>query len=426
MLSRLAGAMPKSAFVRNVGVLASGTAVAQGITVLSLPLLTRLYSPEDFSLLAVYASVLGLFTVIACLRFNVAIPLPGDDGTAMDLLILSLLGGALIALLITVPIVIAPAGVVAILEQPGIAPYLWMLPLGVFFAASYDALQYWASRRRRFGLITRTRMTRAVGGTGTQVAVGAVVPGAFGLIFGQMILSGLGSVGLAASLWRQDRAALAGATREGLVRTVRRYRDYPLFSVPEALAGTAALELSILIIAANAAGPEAGFLMLALRVIGLPMGLVGASVGQVYLAEAGGKLAAGEFADFTRRAMWTLFRSGAPPLAILGIISPFLFPVIFGAEWGRAGVIVAWLTPMFVLQFIASPVSMAPHVMGRVGWAMGLQAIGAVLRIGAVALAAGTRPDLIVEAFAVSGMLFYVLAIFFTHRLLARDERPCR
>ena len=68
--------LPRASFARSVGVLAGGTAVAQGIGVLALPLITRLYTPEDFSVLAAYASILGIVAGVACLRLDVASQCP--------------------------------------------------------------------------------------------------------------------------------------------------------------------------------------------------------------------------------------------------------------------------------------------------------------------------------------------------------------
>jgi O-antigen/teichoic acid export membrane protein len=197
-----------------------------------------------------------------------------------------------------------------------------------------------------------------------------------------------------------------------------------MFSVPEALFNTGGLELSILIIAATAAGPEAGFLMLAMRVMGLPMGLVGASIGQVYLAEAPQRLRDGDLAAFTRRMMWTLFKAGAPVLVLAAVACPLLFPLIFGAEWARAGVIVVWLTPMFILQFVASPVSMVLHIIGKLASAMWLQIGGGVLRVGAVVVASQMAPNLITETFAVSGAAFYLGMIALVYVYIREVGRP--
>lgn len=394
---------------------------AQAIAALSMPVLTRLYSPSDFNLLAVYASVLGLIAVVSSLRFNIAIPLPEEPVEGLSLLILSLMSTAGFACLTALPVIFAPEATAKLLGQPALRPYLWMIPIGVGLASSYDSLQYWASRKRQFALITRTRMVRAVGGAGTQLGIGFVQLSPFGLILGHMIYGGLGVVGLARALWRDDRSLLQTITWTRLWSAARAYRKQPFFSVPEAVFNTVGLELAIIIIAAAAVGPEAGFLTLAMRVMGLPMALIGSSVAQVFLVEAPVRARAGTLSPFTRRTMRALLKTGAPPLILAGALSPWLFPVVFGAEWARAGVIVAWLTPMFILQFIASPVSMMFLVTGRVALIMWLQAAGAVLRLGAVTVAVWATPSHLTEAFSISSAAFYLLYLTVIY-VLTRDK----
>ncbi len=397
--------------VRSVGLLAGGTAAAQAVTLLALPLLTRLYTPADFNLLAAYASTLGLLTVAACLRFNLAIPLPRDDATALHLLLLSLGSGGVIALIVGLSVALAPAELSRLIGQPALKPYLWLLPAGVFLAAAYDAFQYWASRRRQFGLIAQTRLTRAIGGTATQAGAGALTSGPFGLLFGHMLLSGLGFLGLAASFWKRDRHLAKSVRSADLRAAARKYRQFPIYSVPEALFNTAALEVSILIIAGSADGASGGHLMLAMRLLGVPMMLVGNSVAQVYLTEAPDKLQEGELAQFSRKMMWGMAKLGAPLLLLVGLVSPIAFPFVFGSEWAPAGIMVAWLAPMFLMQFIATPLLSILHVTGRLTLAMGLQAAGACFRILALLVALHYCSSVLVEAFAVAGAVFYALNI---------------
>lgn len=407
-----------------MGVLASGTALAQAISVLVLPVLTRLYTPADFDLLAVYASALGLGTVVACLRFNIAIPLPADDATGMDLLLLALLAGLALALLVALPVLLAPDWAAGLIGSREIRPYLWMLPVGIALAAAYDALQFWATRKRRYGLVSKTRMVRAGGGAVLQGGFGALAARPFGLLFGHMAMNGLGVVGLMARMRREDNATLRDRSISSLRATARRYRRFPLLSVPEALLNTAGLEVSILIIAAWAIGPEAGFLMLALRVMGIPMSLIGISVGQVFLTEAPDKLRSGELAAFTRKTIGRLLLYGGPLIVLIGLVSPIVFPIAFGPGWERAGEMMIWLAPLFVLQFAFSPVSFVFQVAGRLGAALLLQLAGCVVRIGALVVAIETASGLLVETFAVVGAAFYALALVVV--VLYADRTPAR
>ena len=69
--------LPKSRFARNVAVVSAGSAMGQGLLIVSAPLLTRLYTPADFGVLAVYVSIVSILVVVASLRYEMAINLPG-------------------------------------------------------------------------------------------------------------------------------------------------------------------------------------------------------------------------------------------------------------------------------------------------------------------------------------------------------------
>lgn len=407
MRRRLARRFPAGSFARNVGVLTGGTVFAQGLSVLALPLLTRLYSPDDFSLLAVYSAVIGIVTVVSCLRYNIAIPLPEDDADAMALLVVSLAAGAAISLLLALPVLLAPEATANLLGQPELTPYLWLIPLGVLFASTYNALQYWATRKKRFALVTKTRMTRSVGGIGAQLGIGWVHATPFGLLFGYMLYSGLGFFGLFRDLVRRDKTSFQDLSSDRVFDQFKRYSRFPIWSVPEALLNAIGSQVPLILIAAWAAGPEAGYLMLAMRVMGLPMGLVGSSVAQVFAAETSEHLRKGTLGAFTRRTMRTLLIQGGPPLLAIGVLAPLLFPWIFGSEWARAGWLVAWLTPGFILQFVASPVSIALHAIGKVQIAMFLQLFGALLRTLPLIFIGTSNAPILPEVFSLTTVIFY-------------------
>lgn len=79
-----------SDLLRSVSILAGGTAFAQAIGVVMLPIITRIYTPNEFSVLAVYTSILAIVAGVACLRLDIAIPLPKSDADAANLLSVSL------------------------------------------------------------------------------------------------------------------------------------------------------------------------------------------------------------------------------------------------------------------------------------------------------------------------------------------------
>lgn len=402
----------ENGFIRSISVLVGGTAFAQLITVVSLPLLTRLYQPEDFSLLAVYTAALGIIAVVSCIRLDIAIPLPENDQDAASLLVLSLLSSAFISSGLCFAVLLWSSELSSLLRQPALEPYLWLLPMGVWLASSYSAVQFWTIRKKQFSLVARTRMVQALAGSGTQLGAGIASMGPGGLLFGQFILSGAGAFGLARTILKKDICFLRAVNLRSMRTQLLAYNRFPKYSMPEAFANTAAIHLPMIIIAGLALGPEAGYLFLAMRIMSAPMSLIGGAVAQVYLSHAPDRYRDGELGHFTSEIFGGLLKIGVGPLIFVGILSPVLFPIVFGSEWQRAGDLVAWMVPWMVLQFIASPISMSMHVRGWQKGMLTLTVFGLVLRVGLIFLAVILNENYLSEFYIASGAIFYSVCCF--------------
>jgi O-antigen/teichoic acid export membrane protein len=161
----------RGGFLRAVLVLVSGTAFAHAITALSLPILTRLYTPADFSTLAVFSSLLSIVAVAACLRFDIAIPIPGGDSQAFNLLTLAIGCSVAIAVVAGASVLLAPSWLPEVIGRLDLQPYLWLLPIGILTAGSYSALQNWFVREKDFSLIARSRVAQSAASAGTQIGM---------------------------------------------------------------------------------------------------------------------------------------------------------------------------------------------------------------------------------------------------------------
>jgi O-antigen/teichoic acid export membrane protein len=415
-------ALARNRLVRSVGVLVGGTAFAHAITAATLPIVTRLYTPADFSVLAVFASLLSIVSVAACLRFDVAIPIPEHDAEAVNLLALALGCTAIIALVLALALMVAPTGAIALFKQPGLAPWLWLLPFGVVLTGGYSALQMWFVRKKEFGSIARSRVTQSAAASATQVGMGWLHWAPVGLILGQMLNTGAGCIALGYRFVTRERDTLRSVSATRMRSAFAAYDRFPKYSTFEALSNSASIQLPIILIAALAIGPEAGYLVLAMSAMQAPMGLIGTAVSQVYLSRAPEEHRAGRLDSFTADVFGALVKSGVGPLILAGFVAPDLFAFVFGAPWRRAGVLVAWMTPWFIMQFLSVPVSMALHVTGRQRAALALQLFGLTLRVGAVLTAAALGANLISEAYALSGFVFYFVYLAIVLRVV--DAKP--
>lgn len=392
---------------RSVGALVKGTLIGHAITAAAMPILTRIYTPADFSIAQLFASLVAIFVAVACLRFDMAIPLPADRREGFGLLFLSLVMILCVSTAIAAFLFLAPPHWLDLLNNPGLLPYLDLVPVAVAFGGGYQAMQMWFVREKRFQNIASSRIQQSSAMAVGQIGLGAVGVIPFGLIAGQLLNHGVGFAGL---FIRTSRGFLDRGLRPtlGEVRALAAsYSRFPRYSVWEALANAASLNLPLLIIGAFASGPEVGYLMLAWFLLQVPMALVGNAVGQVYLSAAPEADRRGELGEYTRLMIRGLARAAIIPIIGTALVSPLLFSYVFGPGWERAGWLVTWMAPWCFFQLLASPVSGALHVRQRQRLAMWLQLAGLTLRVGAVTASGLLAVGWISEIYALSGALFY-------------------
>ncbi len=407
--------LPKSRFVRDVALLAGGTALGQGVVVLTSPILTRLYTPEDFGILAVYTSILGIVTVVASLRYELAIPLPEDDETAATLLTLSLAIVLGMSLLTGVGVWLLGDWIAMWSNAPALRSYIWLLPLGLLGAGVYQALNYWTTRAKRFSLLGYTQALQALGQVGVQTFSGVPGLGAFGLLVGFVAGRFLG-VGF---LLRQVRLP-RGATRPvAWVQVARRYKNFPLYTAWASLVNVVGTQAPPILFARYFSVDTAGFFSLTMRILSLPASLVGQAVGQVFYPIVAERANDPEVSRvLVERTATVLLVVSFPVFALVGLLGPELFALVFGEAWAVAGRYAQFLAPWLLLSFVSSPLSMFVLAKEKQRQAFWVTLYETLLRL--LAVWAGGRlasPDWAVKFYAGAGVLISLIYVGWVLRL---------
>ncbi|MFO7843100.1 MAG: oligosaccharide flippase family protein [Bacteroidales bacterium] len=143
-----------SEFYKNVLTLVSGTAIAQAIPILISPILTRLYSPSDFGLIALYLAIVNIFVIVATGRYNLAIMLPEDEKEASDLKFLSIYINLFVSIILLFVVLILNDPVTRILDNEDISVWLYFIPLSVFIRALFKIYEYYENRRKNYKSIS--------------------------------------------------------------------------------------------------------------------------------------------------------------------------------------------------------------------------------------------------------------------------------
>lgn len=399
----------ESAFVRSVLVLTGGAAFAQLISIAILPLLTRLYSPDDFNVLAFYSSVLAMLAAVSALRYEIAIPLPEDDAEAEKLLFISVLSTVLISFLVLVISIVFSDALLGLFKLGDNGWVLYLLPVGVLLAGIYNAFRSWATRKKQFALIAKTRIQQSLGAAASQLLLGWFKYSPFGLVIGQIIEAGAGVRGLVQGYLADKKRMNQEQGVKNTLLIAREYIRFPKYSVLESLANSAGIQVPVLIIVALAVGGEAGFLLLATKIMAGPMRLIGAAVAQVYYSNAAIEYRKGGFEQLTINTVSGLIKVGVGPLIFVAVLAPLATPLVLGEGWGRVGEIILWMLPWTIMQLVSSPISMSMHVVGAQRGLMLLTIGGLFLRVGGLYLGYVLSGAVSVELYSVLSAVYYLI-----------------
>lgn len=370
--------LPEKGFARKVGLLAGGTAGAQFITLLILPLLTRLFTPEQFGVLASCVAIIAIVSMISGLRYEMAIPLATSDSQAFHLLLLSVGLVVVCAVLTTLLVMLIPANVLQLGSSK------WLIPLGITGIGFYQALSYWALRRKAYKELAQTKIAQGIGRAVAQLGAGLLGAGAPGLVFGEIVGRSAGFLRLG---WG-ERDFLRALKREAscgqLLSVAHAFRSFALLAAPASLLNSAGLQVPTLLIASLYGPVVAGWYFAAQRIVALPVQMASRAVGDTFIAEAS------ELAKTDPRNLLNMFRKvshglliiGAVPTAILILTSSWIVPWLLGPDWQTAGVFLQLLASPFLLALAYSPINFA--IIGRNDYSLVWASLRLLATVGAV------------------------------------------
>jgi len=381
---------PATRFAQSVTVLAGGTVLAQALVVASSPILTRLYEPEAFGVLAVYSSILSVLLVFGTMRYELAVPLPEDDNVAACLVILAFAILTLVAATAEVGLWAFGDQLATWLNGGALRPYLWLLPVGLLGEGAFQTLSYWAMRKGHFGELARAKIVQVAAMVAVQIGTATFGVGTVGLMVGDTVGRLAGGGMLVIVLGVGGSVALLKRTpMQSVVNVARRYAKFPLVTSWASLLNVVSLQAPIVLLSAFFGIRVAGFYSLAYRVLGLPSAVLGQAAGQVFLTRAAQARRQPErLAALTKGVSLALLGIGLPVFGVIMIAGKELFVLVFGQEWAIAGEHAQVLSLWFMLWLVSSPLSSLLLVREWQGLSLALTVFQLSLRMVAIWLGA--------------------------------------
>ena len=375
-------------FIGQVGTIISGRSISAVLGLLVTPIVARLFSPSDFGVTASFLGLAGIGAQVASLRYESAVVLPKSDHEAL--------------LLTTLAYRILPAfcllllGIIALMDATGIrwsaldllGVWTWMLPITVLFMDAQDIQETWLSRKKQFGVISKSVMAETAVGSVARIGFGVLEGSSVhGLIIGQL-------VGVVTRLVIQGRAAtdtfwamFRGITWQSLRDIARRYSDFPRLNAPASLIFSTGQNLPVLMFGVMFSPAIAGYFAMANRLVRVPVQVVAISVRGVYLQKAATIHNDGR--SLRRSYVLTtlgLFAMGAVPCVAVWLYGQPLLSWLLGGKWHTAGRYLEIIVPWVLLTWATAPCNSIFIVLRKQTYWLVLQAITTIVRLAAFAI----------------------------------------
>ncbi len=370
----------RSELVRNSAKLLSANVIAQAIGLLVYPILTRLYSPEDFGLLNLFLSIGGVLVLLSTAEYQYAIVLPKKDEDARGLVHIC---GFL--LLITTGIVLLSVPfskpIARLFNTLELANWYWLMPLFVLMMGLWNILNYWYIRRKAYSRISGYQIGQSILSASGKLGLGTV-----GYLQGGMIITTifapLVSISISILLaWKKHIRYLFANPQVKLKELLKRYRNFPVYSLPRSVINMVAGQLPVLLLTPMFGTREVGFWSMAIILAFSPISMITRAIYQVLYQHVTTKVN-------TKQKVFQLFRQftiGAlsitiPCFSVLYFFLPQLCQWLLGSEWSITGEYIRWMLPWLCCNILTSSMGFLYDIFLKQRKALLFEILMAVLR----------------------------------------------
>jgi len=352
----------KGSFFRNLSVVMTGTATAQLILFAIMPIISRLFTPEDFGVFSSFHALLMVISAGVTLQYAQAVVLPKHHKEGIVLLFIACLSVVLITAISVVFVGVFPSMVQSVINASNYW-FLFFVPMAIFANGLNQAFQSWCIRVKAFKATSQSQVIRSIILIVIWLVFGFWQVGAPGLVLGIIIADISANLNLLHYVRQGINANKSSLTWQKIKAKTHEYIDFPLFAAPQNIINALSQGLPVFLLAFYYGIGVAGAYAFGIRILYAPINFLLTPLRQVLFQKAtetynnNGNLYS-LFMKITGGLMALAFL----PCVILFIWSPSIFPFIFGTEWQEAGVYARWLILWLFVGFSNVPAVLCARI----------------------------------------------------------------
>lgn len=353
----LKGKLRNNEFVKNAMTLTAGTSIAQLLPILIYPLLSRLYTPDDFGLFSIFASLTSILSVLATGKYEMSVLLAKTKEDAYNVvgLVVSIAACVLLLSLIVLMCLSDRLGVWFGISD--LSHWFFLSPLAAFSIIIYNLYNEWSVRSKRFKVLALNKLINSLCVSIGKLSFGVVKIFSAGLVVGDTLGRFLSAVGCAVRMFYFEKGFIKSLSFDQFKKLAIRFSNFPKYYLPSELINTIGGQLPIFLIGYFFSKTEVGYFGMTLSVLSIPVSMISYSVRDTFRQKANENI----IATGSSRELFLKTFKVLSVFALCGLVliffMPGLFSYVLGEQWRISGQYAQIILPMVLLSFISNSLS---------------------------------------------------------------------
>ncbi len=363
----------------------SGSTLAQIIPFLIYPLLSRLYTPEEFGTLALFSNLVVILSVFATGKYELAIMLPSKNVNAINITgfcLMLITAFWVFTMLITL---LFGKSISYALGDPNLYPWIYLLPFSIAFFSVFHVMTSILNRQKSYRTMASSKIVQGLSSSGVKLGGGLLQAGGGGLIAGTMAGQVLSSIFLFLRYNFNNKRWQKLLSARRIKELIIKYRFFPKFTMLHFLSNSISAGLPIFVFARFFSTHQAGLYSLGYSMVFVPFSLFSLAVEQVLYQDISSKVNSNQkIIPLVRDTLKTITALAIIPFIVLFAFAPSIFGFLFGSDWIDSGFYVQIITPWLLIAFLASPLSFLPNIFRKQKTAMIIEFVSFALKLAAL------------------------------------------
>jgi len=409
----------RSNFFRNILTMFSGASIAQIITLLSIPILTRLFSPEEFGFIALYLSIANIFGTISSGKYDLAIMIPKNDNDAIKIFSGSILIVIIFSFVSLVSIIILK-NISTPISSFIVPNYFYFLPLSILLIGSIKSFTQWLNRKKDFPYLAKTHIVQ--NGTASTVKLSAgyfTSLGTWGLFWGHIAGQGIMFLSLLRQILKKYKLLIKNNFSKEIKTALKEHSNFPIFAMPMGFLNIISKDIMLYILNIFFSTTTVGLYTNAQKVTNYPLFFITQAFTSVFyqkLSETKNKI---------QLYIWSyIINFFIASIAMIPIVlwGEELFSFVLGKDWEIAGSIAKYLVPLTITSFATRNVINVFSLTKKNHLLLIWQCIYFILITAIIFLSHNYSFNKMIFNFSLGGAILYIILAFIGLKILLNKK----